>query len=322
MRSPDQGLNMSRHPRMPAHISSSSDVTVAGGTGAYAALGSLLKNAVYRQVTPEEEQLLALWEDARPESLRDFDQIPMRGSDLLCQVKLIAPHLAGKRVVFVGDHDGTSLLLGLLSSHGLLRGPAQMALLDFDDCLLEVARTFAEGHHFSEWFAGRLYNVFDPPPKELIGTFDAFYTNPSYGASNSGASARLFITRGCELTNSVRSAGYILLPTDHERLWTRASMLATQTFLINHGLGVTTQLPQLHRYHLDDDATLMSSLLCVEREAAIMYAPPLPWQGRTVNPSEIPHFYGRDVLPPYPRYIAVDGRELTSLDALPEENQA
>lgn len=286
-----------------------------GGTGAYAALGSLLKNTIYRQVTPEEERLLALWEAARPESLRAFDQIPMRGSDLLCQVKLIAPHLAGKRIVFVGDHDGTSLLLGLLSSQGMIKGPAQMTLLDFDDRLLEVASALADEHHFSERFTSRLYNVFDPLPKELVGTFDAFYTNPPYGASNLGESARLFITRGCELTNSVWSKGYILLPTDHERLWTRASMLATQSFLLTHGWGIAAQLPQLHRYHLDDDAALMSSLLCVEREAAVMHAPSLPWQGRAVSPSEIPHFYGRDVLPPYPKYIAVDGREVSSLDA-------
>ncbi len=309
MRSHDQGFGT------PAHASLSSDVMAKGGTGAYAALGSLLKNTIYRQVTPEEERLLALWEAARPESLRAFDQIPMRGSDLLCQVKLIAPHLAGKRIVFVGDHDGTSLLLGLLSSQGMIKGPAQMTLLDFDDRLLEVASALAEEHHFSERFTSRLYNVFDPLPKELVGTFDAFYTNPPYGASNLGASARLFITRGCELTKSEWSEGYILLPTDHERLWTRASMMATQSFLINHGWRVAAQLPQLHRYHLDDDAALMSSLLCVEREAAVMHAPPLPWQGRAVNPLEIPHFYGRDVLPPYPKYIAVDGREVTSLDA-------
>lgn len=291
--------------------------SAASSKGPYAALGSLIKNAVYRQVTPEEQRLLALWEAARPESLRAFDQIPMRGTDLLCQVKLIAPFLAGKRVAFMGDHDGTSLLLGLLSSHGLLRGPAQMTLLDFDDRLLEVARALADDHNFSEQFTGRLYNVFDPLPKELGGVFDVFYTNPPYGASNLGASARLFITRGCELANSERAAGYILLPADQERQWTRAAMLVTQSLLINSGWSVFAHLPQLHRYHLDDDTALMSALLCVEREAAIMPSPPMPWQSRSVSPTEIPHFYGREVLPPYPKYIAVDGREVTSLDILP-----
>ncbi len=289
--------------------------------GNYAALGSLLKNAVYRQVTAEELELLALLEATRPESMRAFDQIPMQGADLLCQVKLVAPFLAGKRVAFVGDHDGTSLLLGLLGSHGLLEGPAQMTLLDFDDRLLEIASTLADRYSFSDRFVGRLYNVFDPLPRELSGVFDAFYTNPPYGASNLGASARLFITRGCELTNGERAAGYILLPADQERPWTRAAMSATQSFLITHGWSVAAHIPQLHRYHLDDDAALMSSLLCVEREAAIMPLPPMSWQGRAVAHTEIPHFYGREVLPPYPRYIAADGREVISLNILPEEEQ-
>ncbi len=45
---------------MPVHAPSLPKVAAGKGAGAYAALGSLLKNTIYRQVTPEEEQLLAL----------------------------------------------------------------------------------------------------------------------------------------------------------------------------------------------------------------------------------------------------------------------
>lgn len=237
----------------------------------------------------------------------------MQGTDLLCQVKLIAPLLEGKHVVFVGDHDGTSMLLGLLSNYGSVESPTQMILLDFDDRLLEVARNVADRHNFSDRFASRLYNAFDPVPGELVGSFDAFCTNPPYGASNAGASARLFMARGSELVNSERASGYALLPLDGERQWTRAAMLTTQKFLGNYGWTITAQLPQLHRYHLDDDAALMSSLLCLEREAAIMSAPPMPYEGRYVSQTEIPYFYGKGVLPPFPKYIAADGREITTL---------
>lgn len=279
-----------------------------------AVLGSLLKNSVLKQVTAEELELLSLWESARPESIRAFDQIPMRGVDLLCQVKLVAPLLAGTRVAFVGDHDGTSLLLGLLSSHSILKAPAQMTLLDFDDRLLEMVRTLTSKHNFADLLTGRLYNVFDPIPKELIGGFDAFYTNPPYGASNAGVSARLFITRGCELTASEQASGYVLLPTDRERQWTREAMRATQGFLLAHDWAVTALIPQLHRYHLDDDAALMSSLLCVERATRMASGLPMPWQGRAVTHTGIPHFYGKGVLPPFPKYLATDGREISSLD--------
>lgn len=290
-----------------------SSAEVSPGKGKFAAIGSLIKNAVYQKILNEELEVLSLWEDRRPESLRDFDQIPMQGTDLLCQVKLIGPLLAGKRVVFVGDHDGTSMLLGLLSTHGSFESPAQITLLDFDDRLLEVARTIADEHNFSDRFTARLYNVFDPVPKEIVAGFDAFYTNPPYGASNVGASVRLFIARGSELVNRQRASGYALLPVDEERRWTRAAMLATQKFLSDYGWSIAAQFPQLHRYRLDDDATLMSSLLCLEREAAIMPAPPMPYEGRYVSQTEIPYFYGKGVLPPFPKYIAVDGREITTL---------
>lgn len=293
--------------------SSPTATKVVPGKGRFTAMGSLVKNAVYPQITKEELELLAVWEEARPESIRDFDQIPMQGMDLLCQVKLIAPLLAGKIVVFVGDYDGTSMLLGLLSEHGSIESPAQMTLLDFDDRLLEIARTIANEHGFSDRFAGRLYNIFDSVPKELVGSFDAFYTNPPYGASNAGASARLFIARGSELVDSEKASGYALLPIDEDRQWTRAAMFATQRFLGDYGWSIAAQLPQLHRYHLDDDAALMSSLLRLEREAVVTPTLPMPYQGRAVGQTEIPYFYGRGVFPPFPKYVAGDGREITAL---------
>ncbi len=91
-------------------------------------------------------------------------------------------------------------------------------------------------------------------------------------------------------------------------------MRATQGFLLAHDWAVTTLIPQLHRYHLDDDAALMSSLLCVERATRMASGPPMPWQGRAVTHTEIPHFYGKGVLPPFPKYLATDGREISSLD--------
>ena len=277
-------------------------------------LASTVKNALvtYLGVTETELEALRYLEEMRPESLRAFDQIPMRGVDLLCQVKLAAPDLAGRHVAFVGDHDGTSLLLGLLASRGLVKPPAQMTLLDFDDRLLEAARSLAATHAFS--IETRLYNVFDPLPNDLCGEFDVYYTNPPYGASNLGQSARLFLTRGSELVHSSGRA-YLLLPNDRERPWTQQAMHATQTFLLQHGWTVSTVIPEVHRYHLDDDPTLGSSLIIADRLQTD--APIMPWAGRHVKAKDIPHFYGKSVLPPFPRFISADGREIMDIDVLP-----
>ena len=278
---------------------------------------SELKDSIFARVSEEELELLSILEANRPEPLRAFDQIPMQGADLLFQVKMVAPQLAGKDVVFVGDYDSSSLLLGLLSSRGFVEAPSRMTLVDFDERLLESARKLAKAYNFGHLFEARLYNVFDPVPKDLERRFDAFYTNPPYGASNMGESTRLFINRGCDFVKDEQATGYVIMPSDKERFWTREAMYHTQHFLVSHGWRVDTLINEMHGYHLDDDQSLMSSLLIAEKEAAYSrFAQVMPYTGRTVDQREIKHFYGKLVLPNYPHYINEDGQEILRIDTL------
>lgn len=251
-------------------------------------------------MTPEftslEREALALLEASRPQALRAYDQIAMRGLDLLRAVQAAAPRLAGRDVAFVGDHDGTSLLLGLLAARGLVRPPRRMTLLDFDDRLLVNARALAEEQGFVHLLDTRLYNVFDPVPADLLGHFDAYYTNPPYGASNDGASVRLFMTRGSELASRFGAVGHVILPDDDQRDWTRRALASTRCFLEQHGWRVLNLTRDVHTYHLDDDPTLTSALLDIER--VYPDAPVMPWAALRIDQSEIPYFYGRSVRPP------------------------
>ena len=70
----------------------------------------------------------------------------------------------------------------------------------------------------------------------------------------------------------------------------------------------------MHRYHLDDDKNLMSGLLTVFRENP--YALRIPWTGQYIQHTEIPHFYGQSVSPPYPQFIAEDGSKIMQIDTL------
>jgi N4-bis(aminopropyl)spermidine synthase len=266
-----------------------------------------------------ELELLTVLERRRPPSLRIYDQIPMHGGDLLAQVKRVAPDLAGKTVAFVGDHDGTSLLLGLLGAYDLIEPPARMLLLDFDQRLLEMARKLATEYGFSDRLETLTYNVFDPLPIDLIETFDVFYTNPPYGASNDGASVRLFVTRGCELVHRQSGAGYILLPEDSRRAWTQAAMDATCSFLQIHGWHIVSKIKNAHGYHLDDDPTLRSSSIQITRSNNNLRAV-MPWARRAVASEDIPFFYGQSVAPPYPKLIAPDGQPVVELGRLPISN--
>jgi predicted methyltransferase len=183
-----------------------------------------------------------------------------------------------------------------------------MLVLDFDERVLVAARNIAAKYNFTHLLDTRRYNVFDPLPKELLGQYDWFYTNPPYGSQNEGASARLFITRGCELVRPSEASGCVILPDDKQRPWTRCAMSATQQFFLQHGWTISDKLSQMHKYHLDDDCELSSSLMIVHQEVyGQRIRPVMPYAGRAVQFTEIPMFYGRKVVPPYARYIGGTG---------------
>lgn len=251
---------------------------------------------------------------SRPTPLRAFDQIPMWSEDLARQGRRVAPLLSEQRVVFVGDMDGTASFLGLLAAAGG-PAPAKLLVLDFDARVLESARLLAHRYHFTHLLETRMYNCFDPPPVDLLGEFDWFYVNPPYGSRNNGASAHLFITRGCELVRSEGGAGCLILPDDLIRPWTRQAMTATQKLLHNHGWAIRAKTDHLHHYHLDDDPDLTSSLIIVNRVDGGLERP-MPFAGRAVGSDEIPNFYGRTTQPPYPRFIRRDGTLVKTITAV------
>ena len=257
---------------------------------------------------PVEVTLLRHWEATRPESLREFDQIPMVGIDLVDSVKVAARRLADRRIVFMGDHDGVSVLMGMFASYSLVPTPRSMHLLDFDERLLERAQQVAAEYGFSQILTTELYNVFDVVPAHLIGAFDAYYTNPPYGMSNGGESVRLFMARAMEMAGAPGSLGQVVLPCDPQRPWTQDAATRTTEFARAYGWEAVEMICERHGYHLDDDPQLRSALLTLHAQEG--RRPPLPWQGRDVQHHEIAHFYGRSVVPPYPRYILSDGQRV------------
>ena len=255
-------------------------------------------------VVRTERALAGIVAGNRPAPLREFDQIPMRTEDLARQAKRVAPLLAEQRVAFIGDMDGTASLLGLIAAAGG-PAPAHLLVLDFDARVLKAAETLAERYGFADRLTTRVYNCFAPLPAQLIRQWDWFYTNPPYGSRNKGASGCLFITRGCELVRAGGS-GCLILPDDPSRPWTRQAMQATQQFLLAHGWVIRTKVDNLHRYDLDDDPELSSSLVVVDSVVQGDY-PAMRFAGRRVGMDEIPSFYGQSIRPPYPAVIGQDG---------------
>ena len=267
---------------------------------------ALLRDHLHVKTNPLDRHIGRLIDATRPASLRDFDQIPMRSADLAQQARLVAPYLSGKRVAFVGDHDCTSLWVGLICRSEGIPLPSQMIVLDFDQRLLDVVTDFARKYGFGDRMDVRLYNVFDPLPDDLRHKFDWYYCNPPYGSHNQGQSPILFVSRGSELVG--HGQGIVLLPDDPSRSWTRPAMRNVQRAMAQAGWTITDAVRNLHRYHLDDDPDLASSMLIVHRDAASAQGSiPMPFATKAVSFDEVPHFYGKQVLRPYPRYIDRQG---------------
>jgi predicted methyltransferase len=254
----------------------------------------------------DELELLDVLRNRRPESLRRFDQIPMRSLDLLCQVKWIAPKLQNKSVVFIGDHDGTSILIGMLASKGIISPPSRLLMLDFDDRLIHVANNLSKEFKFNNIFSAQLYNVFDPIPNGN-GEFDWFYSNPPYGSNNRGNSACLFIARGIEhLKFRQMSRGCVILPMSNSRNWARVTINTVRKFLRDSNWLMREKFINTHKYHLDDDPELSSSaysLVPLKNETKWNHA----YLGSRVPFVEFPNFYSGQDKRPYPRYIKNDG---------------
>jgi hypothetical protein len=249
----------------------------------------------------------------RPHPCRQFDQIPMKSDHLALQAAYITPFIAGKNVAFIGDMDGTASYLGIQTSLGF-PGPRKMLILDFDERVLEAANSLAKRFGFAELLELEPYNVFDPLPHRLRFSTDWFYTNPPYGSRNNGASARLFMARGFELTEPRLGHGCVIIPNQISRPWTLRARNATVKFFEENDWEVFEESIDVHGYHLDDDPGLMSSSLLIRR-ARESHIGTLPYAGRRVPMEEIAEFYGRSTKPPFPRYIGFDGKPIGDVAA-------
>ena len=226
----------------------------------------------------------------RPLPLREFDQIYMKAGDMVMQSEYIARRFDGKDLLFVGDGDAISLCIAYMKAREVFTyGPARIQLIDFDERIVNAVNRFADRERIAETISARLYNCIDALPDELLGQFDAFYTNPPWGASNDGESVKVFTERGIE---GLRAAGegVIVIADDPHVGWTGHVLRETQTFAMARNFYVQEMQSQVHLYHLDDAPELRSCNLFIRACA-----------GRTpvtksyqLHGARLENFYGRE----------------------------
>jgi predicted methyltransferase len=245
----------------------------------------------------------------RPSPLRDFDQIYMMSGDMLAQVELMKEYLAAKRVVFLGDGDGMSMLFGLLAAKDEIQKSQSMLVLDFDKRILANIERFGREAQFDKnkvTMRTQAYNVIDPVPEDLIGKGEFFYINPPYGSKNAGQSTIVWLHRCMDLC-TYSCSGCLVVPYDEKHPWSQEAMIAIQRFLLSNGFVIRDMVAQMHSYHLKDNPTLQSATVIVDRVGERVVS---PYRGKTMQPEEVVNLYGSPRR--LPHYIEVDDPEFRS----------
>jgi len=213
----------------------------------------------------------------------------MKIGDLALQAAFVAQRLDGKDVVFIGDGDGICLSIAHLKGQDVMEyGPRTMEVVDFDERIVKSITRFADKYRY-ENVSARLYNVADSVPDDLIGSKEAFYTNPPWGASNEGESVLAFVERGIECTKD-GGLGVVVLADDLSYSWTQQVLRNVQLRVLDAGFVVAEMDPEAHLYHLDDAPDLHSCSLVFRRVNLVMK----PVKSTPLDGQRLQNFYGRN----------------------------
>jgi predicted methyltransferase len=227
----------------------------------------------------------------RPKPLRVFDQIYMKLPDMLLQAELISRWFDKKQALFVGDGDAIGLSLMHLASQHLLHGsPEHITVLDFDERVINSVRVFAEDYRLEDRIHAELYNVADALPEKHWQNYDAFYTNPPWGASNDGSSVVSFVERGIEGVRG-HALGCIVIGDHRDYPWTHSVQHRAQSLLLQHHFRIAEMVPEFHQYHLDDAPDLQSCSLLVARDNTEVET---SYESRPLAPERLENFYGAE----------------------------
>lgn len=239
---------------------------------------------------------------ARPNALRDYDQIYMMSGAMILQTILMHDYIAGRDIVFIGDGDGMSMMFGLFAREKIIPCPRKLIVLDMDKRTLAAIKKFADNEKFSHMIELIPYNVFNPIPTELAFQADMFYTNPPYGSKNHGRSGICFLSRCMELSKRTGSIGVAVLPYETTQPWSITAMWNIQKFLLDHGYSISEMITGLHKYHLPDNPVLASGYILAKR---IKYEPH-GWENKEMPAEYLNNFYGESVNK-LPCYVEQDG---------------
>lgn len=237
---------------------------------------------------------------SRPRPYREYDQIYMFEEDLVKHVYELISHVKSKKIVFMGDGDGVSILLALIT-HNMVDRPISIVVFDFDERILNTYRRISEKYGLTH-IQYVHYNIIEPLPKKYIGVFNYFCINPPYGSKNAGLSCILWLRRCIDACNKEGAGGCIVYPNSLDQEWSVRNTQNILQFLKQNGFYLTYEIHAMHRYHLADNPTLKSSAFFID---SIKDVNTKSWNDIKFTTSETQNLYGDERIVPH--YIWDDG---------------
>lgn len=135
----------------------------------------------------------------RPQPIRDLDQFTATTETTSRRVALLNffEDISGKRVLFLGDDDFTSVGVGLLKSSAVI------SVLDLDD---RICKEIAQISHQEDLGIDVChYNALQTLPDQYRGKYDVVFTDPPYTPQG----MELFISRAVDALDKSNAAGRI-----------------------------------------------------------------------------------------------------------------
>lgn len=226
----------------------------------------------------------------RPRPLRVFDQIHMKAGDMARQALAVGKFAEGESLAFIGDGDAIGVCTAYLKKKLGCAGPDRITVYDFDQRVVNSVKRFADRERL-HMLDAKLYNCLEPFPDP--GTFQCFYTNPPWGASNGGESVNVFVERGMHAVG-FEGKGMVVIADDDDLDWPKQVLARVQIFAVSRGFYVSSMVPQLHRYHLDDAPDLRSCNLTIAPAPGM---PRVPTDNVALDEKRLKNFYGRSKEP-------------------------
>ena len=140
--------------------------------------------------------------------------------------------LDGRKIIFLGDDDLTSIASGLLGS------ARKIVILDIDERLVNYIHKVSVEHNLKIECIG--HDLRYPLPIDILNRFDVFFTDPPYTVEG----FTLFLSRGIQSLRPRKTANAYFAFADKTPL----EMLEVNKVINNMGMYISELIPRFNKY--------------------------------------------------------------------------